>query len=109
MRYPDGGGLSARGRAKREAVRRQAAGWFAQDVSVPEIARRLRVSQTAVYGWRKRGRPAVSRPWPRKGPAGLGAAWMRAGCDGWPTPRTRARRHTGSVPISDGPWPECRT
>ncbi|MEU9508229.1 hypothetical protein AB0D32_18360 [Micromonospora sp. NPDC048170] len=48
MRYPDGGGLSARGRAKREAVRRQAAGWFAEDVSVPEIARRLRVSQTAV-------------------------------------------------------------
>ncbi|MFI7072638.1 helix-turn-helix domain-containing protein [Micromonospora sediminicola] len=56
MRYPDGGGLSARGRAKREVVRRRAAGWFAEGVSVPEVARRLRVSQTAVYGWRKRWR-----------------------------------------------------
>ncbi|MEU7980862.1 helix-turn-helix domain-containing protein [Micromonospora sp. NPDC049081] len=46
--------MSARGRAKREAVERQAAGWFVEDVSVPEIAARLRVSQTAVYGWRKR-------------------------------------------------------
>ncbi|MET7808666.1 helix-turn-helix domain-containing protein [Micromonospora chersina] len=44
------------GRAEREAVRRQAAGWFAQGVSVPEVARRPRVSQTAVYGWRKRSR-----------------------------------------------------
>ncbi|WP_239095598.1 helix-turn-helix domain-containing protein [Micromonospora lutea] len=56
MRYSDGGGLSARGRAKREAVRRQAAGRFAAGVSVPEVAARLRVSQTAVYGWRMRWR-----------------------------------------------------
>jgi hypothetical protein len=35
------------GRARREAVRLPAAGWFAQGVSVPEIARRLRVSQTS--------------------------------------------------------------
>jgi hypothetical protein len=47
MRYADGGGLSERGRAKREAVRLQAAEWFAQDVPVAEIARRLRVSCTA--------------------------------------------------------------
>jgi hypothetical protein len=51
VRYSDGGGLSAQGRAGREAVRPQAVGWFAEGVSVPEIARRLRVSQTAVYGW----------------------------------------------------------
>jgi putative transposase len=54
MRYPDGGGLSERGRVKREAVRLRAAGWFAVDVPVREIAGRLRVSLTAVYGWRRR-------------------------------------------------------
>ncbi|WP_281902024.1 helix-turn-helix domain-containing protein [Micromonospora humidisoli] len=70
MRYPDGGGLSARGRAKREAVRRQAAGWFAQDVSVPEIACRLRVSQTGVYGWRKRWQAGGEQTLASKGPGG---------------------------------------
>jgi hypothetical protein len=38
MRYPDGGGLTAAGRVRREAVRLQAAEWFDQDVPVPEIA-----------------------------------------------------------------------
>jgi hypothetical protein len=53
MRYPDGGGLSAQGRAKREAVRMRAAEWFTQRVPVAEIASRLRVSTNAVYGvWR---------------------------------------------------------
>lgn len=54
MRYPDGGGLSAQGRAKREAVRMRAAEWFAQRVPVAEIADRLRVSRNAVYVWRRR-------------------------------------------------------
>ena len=54
MRYPDGGGLSAQGRAKREAVRMRAAEWFAQQVPVTEIASRLRVSTNAVYVWRRR-------------------------------------------------------
>jgi transposase len=54
MRYPDGGGLSAQGRAKREAVRMRTAEWFAQKVPVAEIADRLRVSTNAVYGWRRR-------------------------------------------------------
>jgi transposase len=70
MRYPDGGGLSARQRAKREQVRLQAAGWFAEGVPVREVARRLRVSQTAVFGWRQRwqrgGEPALAS----KGPGG---------------------------------------
>ncbi|HEX5405570.1 MAG TPA: transposase [Pseudonocardiaceae bacterium] len=46
MRYPDSGGLSDEGRAKRETVRSQAAEWFAQDMPVAQIARRLRVSST---------------------------------------------------------------
>jgi hypothetical protein len=44
MRYADGGGLTEQGRAKREAVRLQAAEWFAQNIPAGEIARRLRVS-----------------------------------------------------------------
>src|SRR6266542_4203772 len=70
MRYPDGGGLSAQGRVRREAVRLQAAGWFAEGVSVPEVARRLRVSQTAVYGWRQRWRRGGEPALASKGPGG---------------------------------------
>jgi transposase len=54
MRYADGGGLSAEGRAKREAVRLRASEWFAAKVPVAEIAARLRVSVNAVYVWRRR-------------------------------------------------------
>jgi transposase len=54
MRYPDGGGLSEQGRAKREEVRMRAAEWFAQKVPVAQIADRLRVSTNAVYVWRRR-------------------------------------------------------
>jgi Helix-turn-helix domain len=64
VRYSDGGGLSAQGWAGREAVRPQAVGWFAEGVSVPEIARRLRVAQTAGYGckqrWRTGGQAALA-------------------------------------------------
>jgi transposase len=70
MRYADGGGLSERGRAKREAVRLQAAQWFAQDVPVVEIARRLRVSTNAVYVWRRRWRAEGEGGLASKGPGG---------------------------------------
>ncbi|WP_285442784.1 helix-turn-helix domain-containing protein [Streptomyces sp. ISL-12] len=51
MRYADGGGLTAAGRAKREAVRFEAAGMFEQGVRPPEVARRLRVSRKSAYTW----------------------------------------------------------
>lgn len=51
-------------------MRLQAAGWFAEGVPVREVARRLRVSQTAVFGWRQQwqrgGEPALAS----KGPGG---------------------------------------
>jgi hypothetical protein len=53
MRYPDGGGLTASGRARREVLRLQAAGLFTDGVRVAEIASRLRVS-----GERRPARPA---------------------------------------------------
>src|SRR5690606_41913696 len=63
VRYPDGSGLTAEGRARREAVRLQVAQLFAQDIPVREIAKRLRVSHNAVYVWRRR--------WLADGEAGL--------------------------------------
>lgn len=61
MRYPDSGGLSKRGRVQREMVRLQAAEWFAQDMSVAGIARRLRVSTNAVFVWRRAWRGRAGR------------------------------------------------
>ena len=49
MRYPDGGGLYAAGRARREKLRLQAAEWFAVEVTPPEVARRLRVSWNLAF------------------------------------------------------------
>jgi len=70
MRYADGGGLSAEGRAKREAVRMRAAEWFAQKVPVAQIAVRLRVSSNAVYGWRRRWKAGGRAALASKGPGG---------------------------------------
>ncbi|MFG2877086.1 transposase, partial [Streptomyces sp. NPDC048337] len=71
MRYADGGGLTAAGRAKREAVRFEAAEMFEQRMRPPEVAHRLRVSRKSAYAWhaawRDGGRPALSS----KGPGGF--------------------------------------
>ena len=63
MRYADGGGLTARGRATRERVRLQAAEMFEQQRPTGEIATRLRVSSKSVCAWR--------RAWTAGGRAGL--------------------------------------
>lgn len=72
VRYADGGGLTAEGRARREQVRLQAAALFARDVPVPEIARRLRVSHNAVYVWRRRWLADGEAGLASKGPSGTG-------------------------------------
>jgi transposase len=53
MRYPDGGGLTAKARIKREAVRREVAALLEQGIPVAEVAARLRVSAEIVYRWRR--------------------------------------------------------
>jgi transposase len=45
MRYPDGGGLTAQERARREQVRLAAAELIEAGVSDREVAKRFRVSQ----------------------------------------------------------------
>ncbi|MFE5091873.1 helix-turn-helix domain-containing protein [Streptomyces sp. NPDC056638] len=63
MRYPDGGGLTAEQRKRREEVRMRAVDLFEEDGEVPCIARELRVGEKSVYqwrrGWRSGGREAL--------------------------------------------------
>lgn len=54
MRYPDGGGLSAEGRGRREKLRLQAAQMFEQGIMPVRVAARLlRVSTKSAYQWRR--------------------------------------------------------
>jgi len=53
MRYPDGGGLTAAERARREQVRLTAAGLIEAGASDREVARRLRVSRMSANRWRR--------------------------------------------------------
>jgi transposase len=63
MRYPDGGGLTAADRARRERIRLQAADLFEQEVPPPQVAAALRVSRKSAYlwyrAWRVGGRAAL--------------------------------------------------
>ena len=70
MRYPDGGGLTAAGRARRERVRLQAAQMYEQDVSAVQVAHRLRVSTKSAYQWRRRWCAGGDAALASKGPGG---------------------------------------
>jgi transposase len=70
MRYPDGGGLTAAGRVRREHVRLQAVHLFEQEVSPVQVAHRLRVSTKSAYQWRRRWRAGGEAALASKGPGG---------------------------------------
>jgi transposase len=53
MRYPDGGGLDAAERARRERVRLAAAEMIEAGAGDQEIAKRFRVSRMSVNRWRR--------------------------------------------------------
>src|SRR5690348_18474838 len=53
MRYPDGGGLDAAERARRERVRLAAAEMMEAGAGDREIARHFRVSRMSVNRWRR--------------------------------------------------------
>jgi transposase len=53
MRYPDGGGLTAQERARREKVRLAAADLIEAGARDREIAKRFRVSRMSVNRWRR--------------------------------------------------------
>ncbi|MBA5224557.1 winged helix-turn-helix domain-containing protein [Streptomyces jietaisiensis] len=71
MRYADGGGLTAAGRAKREAVRFEAVEMFEQGLRPPEVARRLRVSRKSAYVWHATWRDSGKSALASKGPGGF--------------------------------------
>jgi len=64
MRYPDGGGLDAAERARRERVRLAAAEMIEAGASDREVAKRFRVSRMSANRWRRAlaagGRPALA-------------------------------------------------
>jgi transposase len=70
MRYPDGGGLTAQGRARRERVRLQAAQMFTRDMDPVAIAASLRVSTKSAYQWRRAWRAGGDAALASKGPGG---------------------------------------
>jgi len=72
MRYPQGGGLTAEGRRRRERVRLQAVRMFEQRTPAAEIAAELRVTARSVWRWRK--------DWLAAGPAGLASLGQAARC-----------------------------
>ncbi len=70
MRYPDGGGLTAEGRARREKVRLQAAQMFEQGMDPEQVAKCLRVSMKSAYQWRRSWRAGGEAALASKGPGG---------------------------------------
>jgi putative transposase len=70
MRYPDGGGLSAAGRTRREKVRQQAAQLFEHDMRPVQVAHQLRVSTKSAYQWRRRWRAGGEAALASKGAGG---------------------------------------
>jgi transposase len=70
MRYSDGGGLTAEGRARRERVRLQAVQMLEQDIDPVQVAGLLRVSAKSVYQWRREYREGGEAALASKGPGG---------------------------------------
>src|SRR6266566_3523575 len=81
MRYPDGGGLTAAERARREQVRLAAAELIEVGASDREVARRFRVSRMSANRWRRAlaagGRAALLSKGPGGGPCKLTPAQVR--------------------------------
>ncbi|MFJ8665575.1 helix-turn-helix domain-containing protein [Streptomyces sp. NPDC093600] len=104
MRYADGGGLTAAGRAKREAVRFEAAEMFGQGVRPPEVARRLRVSRKSAYAWHAAWRQGGRAALVSKGAAAfrVSSAMIRQNAcrSSW----RPARWRTAGWRTSGGPW-----
>jgi transposase len=70
VRYAEGGGLNAVGRARREAVRMQAVDLFEQQVPAGQVAWRLRVSAKSSYQWQQTWRRDGRDGLRSKGPSG---------------------------------------
>ncbi|MET8631047.1 winged helix-turn-helix domain-containing protein [Kitasatospora sp. NPDC004669] len=70
MRYADGGGLTAKARQRREAVRLEAAALFGDGIKPPEVARQLRVSCKSAYQWHQAWQQGGATALGSRGPHG---------------------------------------
>ncbi len=81
MRYPDGGGLTAAERARREQVRLAAADRIEAGASDREVAKRFRVTRMSANRWRRAlaagGRAALMSKGPGGGPCKLAPEQVR--------------------------------
>jgi transposase len=91
MRYPDGGGLTAEGRARREQVRLQAASMFEQGIGPVRVAGLLRVSTKSAHQWHRAWEAGGGAALASRGPGGTGCklddgqlAQLRAALDAGP-------------------------
>jgi putative transposase len=105
MRYPDGGGLSRRGRVRREQVRLEAARLFEQGVRPVQVAQRLRVSTKSAYQWRRRWRAGGDTALASKGPGG---ATCRLNTDQLERLRTELARGPAAHGWADQRWTLAR-
>jgi transposase len=81
VRYPEGGGLTAAQRARREQVRLAAADLIEAGASDREVARRFRITRMSANRWRRAltagGRAALLSKGPGGGPCKLSPAQVR--------------------------------
>jgi hypothetical protein len=95
VRYPDGGGLTAEERARRERVRLAAAEWIEEGASDREVAARFRVTRVSANRWRRAltagGRPALAS----KGAGGARCKLNPAQLDELQTPAGRRSGRLG--------------
>src|ERR1022692_4472221 len=95
MRYPDGGGLDAAERARREQVRLAAAELIEAGASDREVGRYFRVSRMSANRWRRALAAGAGRRWRRRARAGRSASSPRRSCGSWRCCWMRARRPWG--------------
>jgi transposase len=105
VRYADGGGLNKRSRARREAVRMQAADLFEWQVPARQVAWQLRVSTKSAYQWQRIWRRDGREGLPSKGPSGAACRLDEARLDRLQAELDRVRPRMGGWRTNGG---RCR-
>ncbi|MDQ0988847.1 helix-turn-helix domain-containing protein [Streptomyces sp. V3I7] len=95
MRYPDGGGLTAEQRKRREEVRMRAVDRFEEGAKVPWISRELRVSEKSVYQWRRARKAGGREALRSKGGPGFRLP-------AWPPPQAKLAMWLDEGPAAHG-------
>nr|WP_326790494.1 helix-turn-helix domain-containing protein [Streptomyces sp. NBC_00151] len=101
VRYPDGGGLTAEERARREGTRLAAADLIEAGASDREVARRFRVTRKSANCWRRALASGVGKPWSPRALAVPAASSMQVNCVYW-RPYWRPAQPSVGGPTSAG-------